>query len=452
MTQSRSHSRQAGFTLVELLVAIAVLAIILVAAATILSTTAALTTVTNKHMDANDQARMVFDRLGNDFARMVKRKDVDYIFWKNTGNDVMYFYTEGASYFDSTTFSLASGYTAATGGYMAEKNSVSLVGYRVNNTATVGVAPYYQLERLGKALSWDGGAYNSAPSSNNSKQPNFVAFLTYPPAGNDVVNGPSFTDPTSISYSAAYFNSTLAGAYSNNNGETGSNGVTLSSVGTYPGATAATTTFNDSTDTSYRTVGTQVFRFEYCFQLKDGTFTDKPMMVYTGSGGLPGTNGVPSSNIVGGNNSERPLPTDDSANTAGDGTTNVGPNTYSIGSRWWDSTNHIGYICLDATPSYAVWHEIGVQDVAAIIVTIAVIDKQGLAFVNANNGNLGNIAALLPDYTAGSNPAYLLDPTQTTGWAYALLPSDTTGVSTILPQSMTSQIRIYQRHFYLNNF
>jgi len=88
-------------------------------------------------------------------------------------------------------------------------------------------------------------------------------------------------------------------------------------------------------------------------------------------------------------------------------------------------------------------------------VTIAVIDKQGLAFVNANNGNLGNITALLPDYTAGSNPAYLLDPTQTTGWAYALLPGN--GVSAVtgaskLPQSMISQIRLYQRYFYLNNF
>src|ERR1035441_2337099 len=136
MSTSQSHSRRAGFTLVELLVAIAVLAIILVAAATILSTTAALTTVTNKHMDANDQARMVFDRLGNDFARMVRRKDVDYIFWKNTPstttgtNDTMYFYTEGASYFDTSAYTtVATGYSTSTPpGPGPAKNSVSLVG------------------------------------------------------------------------------------------------------------------------------------------------------------------------------------------------------------------------------------------------------------------------------------------------------------------------------------
>ena len=82
MTNVRPHSLQAGFTLVELTVAIAVLAIILVAASQIVSTAGKLTTVNNKHMDANDQARMVFDRMADDFARIVRRKDVDYIFWK----------------------------------------------------------------------------------------------------------------------------------------------------------------------------------------------------------------------------------------------------------------------------------------------------------------------------------------------------------------------------------
>src|SRR5476651_54224 len=143
MTNVRSHSLQSAFTLVELLVAIAVLSIILVVAAKILSTTSTLTTVNNKHMDANDQARMVFDRMADDFARMVRRRDVDYIFWKagvsasgipaqtstKAANDAMYLYTEGASYFDTSTFnSIPSGATNSS-----EKNDISLVGYRVNN-------------------------------------------------------------------------------------------------------------------------------------------------------------------------------------------------------------------------------------------------------------------------------------------------------------------------------
>jgi len=458
MSRSQSHSLRAGFTLVELMVAIAVLSIILVATGQILSTTATLTTVNNKHMDANDQSRMVFDRMADDFARMVRRKDVDYIFWKAGGNDVMYFYTEGASYFDSTTFSLASGYTAATGGYMAEKNPVSLVGYRVNNTpaaaAPLYVAPYYQLERLGKALSWDGGAYNSGQSANNSKQPNFMVFLTYPSAGTDVqsVGAPDSTVP----YSTAFFNSTLAGAFSNNSPATRHLNPATPTANQTPTVGTEAKAFNDSTDTSYRTVGSQVFRFEYAFQLKDGTLSDVPIMYASGTNGIPSSNFTSARPITGAN--QRPLPTNDSSTTGG---------SWSIGSRWWDSTNHIGYICLDATPNAAIWHEIGIQDVSAIIVTIAVIDKQGLTFVNANSGDLSKIAAKLLDYSPtvtwptstspAGNPAYLLDPTQTTGWAYALLPTRTVSTTAItgtikLPQSMISQIRLYQRYFYLNTY
>jgi len=442
MTRTRFHPLHAGFTLVELLVAIAVLAVIVLATAQILGTTASLTTANNKHMDANDQARMVFDRMADDFARMTKRKDVDYVFWKNAGNDAMYFYTEGASYFDTTTFNtMPAGATTES-----EKSGVSLVGYRVNNTAAVGVAPYYQLERLGKALSCDGGAYNSSPPANNSVQPNVMVFLAYPPAGNDVINGPSFTDLTGITYSNAYFNSTLAGAYSNNS--SGNYGALPSAVGSYPGSGVASV-FNDSTDTAYHTVGSQVFRFEYSFQLKDGTMSSIPVMTSNA-----GTNGLPFGLLTA---TQRPLPTDDSANTNGDG-------TFSIGSRWYDTTNQIGYICLDATPNDAIWHEIGIQDIAAIIVTIAVIDKQGLIYIQNSGINLKTVAAQLPDYVATTtsstvkgDPAYLLDATNNKGWAYALLPTSAGGKSPLatatgMPQSMVSQIRLYQRYFYLNNF
>ena len=144
-----------------------------------------------------------------------------------------------------------------------------------------------------------------------------MVFLTYPPAGIDVggavinPSGTSFSgDPTGVTYSTAFFNSTLAGAYSNNANQ--SFGSLPSAVGTYPGGSPATTVFNDSTDTSYRTIGSQVFRFEYSFQLKDGTLSDKPVMVQSAS------NGLPFSLITGGANAPRPLPTDDSANTSGD--------------------------------------------------------------------------------------------------------------------------------------
>lgn len=478
MTNARPHSLRAGFTLVELLVAIAVLAIILVVAAQILSTTGKLTTVNNKHMDANDQARMVFDRMADDFASIVRRKDVDYLFWKNTPattpttgvNDTMYFYTEGASYFDNSSFGLSSSLAALGYSYpQLAKNSVSLVGYRVNNnggTYSSTDTSYYQLERLGKALSWDGGAYNSGQSANNSVQPNFVVFLTYPPAGTDVIggtyNGIFYNgDITGINYSAAYFNSTLWGAYSDNSSQ--NFGQNPSTVGTKSGA------FNDSTDTSYRTMGSQVFRFEYCFLLKDGTYSDKPIMV---AATASDANGVPSSKITGttrpyytASGVKYPLDSSQVLTTAANG----GSTSVAAGSRYWDTTDHIGYICVDPALNSAVWREIGIQDVSAIIVTIAVIDRQGLTFVNAKNGDLSKIAAKLLDYsptvkwpasTATGNPSYLLDPTKSTApvsWAYALLPGQTVSTTAItgsikMPQSMISQIRLYQRYFYLNNF
>jgi hypothetical protein len=90
------------------------------------------------------------------------------------------------------------------------------------------------------------------------------------------------------------------------------------------------------------------------------------------------------------------------------------------------------------------------------------IDKQGLIFVKASGGNLKNVAAQLPDYVATTSastvtgdPGYLLDPTNTSSWAYALQPgkavSQLAGVNK-LPQPMISQIRLYQRHFFLNSF
>jgi hypothetical protein len=377
-------------------------------------------------MDANDQARTVLDRMANDFARMSKRHDVDCLFWKPANatpttkgvNDTMYFYTEAAGYFDSTTFvaqGIPSGATASS-----EQNTFTLVGYRVNDSSTS--VPYNQLERLGLPLSWDGGDY-SVHANNKHSGPTFaMAFLTYPPAGTDASSDSHGNHNGNIS--TAFESSTIEDNYPE--------------VGTEAG------NYTDGTDTTYSVIGSQVFRMEYAFQLKDGTMSDKPIMVYSAGS----SNGVTSSTITA---TSHPIHSDDSANDNGTG-------AWSAGSRWWDATNEIGYICVDPTPNYAVWHEIGMQDVAAIIVTIAVIDKQGLIYANSRstktNSVLANVAALLPDYTSGSDPAYLLNPGKSSSWAYALLPGGPVSkmAAPKLPQSMISQIRIYQRCYYLENY
>lgn len=414
MKPSPPPSVRAGFTLVELLVAIAVLSIIVVAIGQILGTATSITTNNNKHTDANAQARMVFDRMANDFARMLKRTDVDMIFFKNNAsatagtNDTMYFFSEGASYYNNNVFSVQ------------YKNAVSLVGYRIANgtdgITAVGSSPYGQLERLGKALAWDTG--QSASSA--------VTFLTYPPAGTTPLTA---TTPDSVTYSSAMYGSTLWGAYLTSGVDV--NSAQTSLVGTLGNG------FNDSADTNYHPIGTNVFRFEYSFLLKDGTQALFPVMTQTANNGLPTkqnlTAAVP------------PTFSDDSSGS------------YSIGSRWYDTTNHIGYICVDASKGNAIWHEIGLQDVSAIVVTIAVIDNQGLAFINTSGLDIvGTLASQFPDAQAAASVTNGdIAKALVTNWTTAIAPTSAGGTVSAgsgIPQSMVNQIRIYQRYFYLNNF
>lgn len=140
----------AAFTLIEMLVSITILVLLVAFVSQLINSVSSVTTQTGRRMDSDAQVRVIFDRLANDFASMVRRQDVDYIFAKQTGNDTMYFYSEAPAYFDS---SLGSGV----------KSTVSLVGYRINSA--------FQLERLSRGLTWDGTV---APSPS----PGGMVFLT----------------------------------------------------------------------------------------------------------------------------------------------------------------------------------------------------------------------------------------------------------------------------------
>jgi prepilin-type N-terminal cleavage/methylation domain-containing protein len=390
MFKPRPYPRRSGFTLAELLVAMAILTIIVAALGTIMGTASNLTTTNDNHIDADGRARTVFDRMANDFAQMVKRSDIDFIFFKAPGgNDTMFFYTEGASYYD--------GASPDTSDF---KNAVSLVGYRVDNVATDSANG--QLQRLGKALLWD-GASTARPS---------MVFLTYP-------------DPeTQASGSAAYAYSTLAGGT-----------ASAPTVGTSGG------NFNDGTDASYHPLASNVFRFEYSFQLKDGTQSNIPVMT-------PSTaNGIPSASLSEGGPPTQSSDSQATATTAGTST------TYAAGSRWYDTANKVGYICVDASQGNAVWHEIGIQDVSAIVVTIAVLDDQGMVFLKNANISFPTLAQPFED-----SPDNDADPAGDTlkAWTSAITPPNATSKSAVstatgIPQPMASQIRIFQRFFYINN-
>jgi prepilin-type N-terminal cleavage/methylation domain-containing protein len=130
-----------GFTLVEMLVSITVLALIVLLVSRLFNSASAVTASGNKRMDSDGQVRPLLDRIAIDFAQMVKRSDVDYYLKSSsnsqTGNDQIAFY--GA----------VPGYNTATA------SPVSLVAYRINARN--------QAERMAKGLIWNGDSSPGIP-------------------------------------------------------------------------------------------------------------------------------------------------------------------------------------------------------------------------------------------------------------------------------------------------
>ncbi len=134
-----SRSRRAAFTLVEVLVATAVLLMLVVLIGQLFNQATSIVTLGGKRMDNDGQARGIFDRMAVDFDSMVRRPDVD-VFLKSPadpqpGNDQLAF------------FATAPGYYPPTGA----QSPLSLVGYRLSGDKA-------RLERLGKGLLWNGEA------------------------------------------------------------------------------------------------------------------------------------------------------------------------------------------------------------------------------------------------------------------------------------------------------
>lgn len=200
--------------MVELIVSMGVLVLMIVLIAQLFNSAMTVTTQGSNHMDADAQARAVFDRMAIDFSQIVKRRDVDY-FLKDSnnpqtvastppGNDQVAFYTQSPGYFPSTTSA-------------ALQSPISLVAYRINaDTATNPNPNLNKLQRLGYGLLWNGA------STSNS-----AAFMP--------VVFTSGSGPNTI-------------------------------VSTWPAATS-----NTVADNNYELIGPQVFRMEYYYVLKGQT-------------------------------------------------------------------------------------------------------------------------------------------------------------------------------------
>jgi len=123
-------------------VSIGVLVVLVLLFTQLLNSTASITTLGQKQISADSQARQLLDRMAIDFAQMIKRSDVDF-FCKNSsvpmvGNDQIAFYSAVPGYYPPT----------------GSQSPVSLVAYRINSLN--GTTAYNKLERLGKGLVWNG--------------------------------------------------------------------------------------------------------------------------------------------------------------------------------------------------------------------------------------------------------------------------------------------------------
>ena len=368
---SITQGRAAGFTILELLVSVAVLALLVAVVSMIVGSASKVVKPSVQRMDSESQARLVFDRMANDFAKMVKRNDADYLFYSGAGNDAMFFYSEAPGYYDDSN-------TARS-----KKSNLALIGYRIN-TANAAYPNTPVLERLGLGLTWDG--------SNSAGGPGGPVFLTAnAAAANPAVPDPATTLAGNWGGSPATPLGTLARNYSDGRDPYASGGD--------PG--------------SYHVLSDLVFRMEIQFLLTDGTLSVLPL-----------TNQTATKNNLTAN--APPTVTDDA------------DSGYSPGSRWFDSSTNRGYLCTKASSKAATWNLIGMQDISAIVVTLAVLDSNSRKIIT---GNLSSAA--LVDAASGT-------PVAKTWMDYLNNPANIASASGI-PLPAAAQVRVYQRTFYLAN-
>ena len=240
----------AGFTLAELLISVAVLVLLVLLTSQLLNTAATVTTLGQKQMDADSQARQLLDRMAVDFAQMVKRSDVDYYAKSSAsaplrrvlqpGNDQIAFYSNVPGYYPS-------------GG---SQSPLSLVAYRVYNPSPTPnpCADCNKLQRMGKGLLW-----NASTPASGAPLPG-VVFIPIP----------------------------IASALSMGDLQTQTPTPTPTPAGNPYWPQAG----NMATDSDYETLGSQIFRFEYFYLLRNGAFSDIPWDTNAGHIGIDGMQDV----------------------------------------------------------------------------------------------------------------------------------------------------------------
>jgi len=157
--RSRRAPRYA-FTLVEVLVAMAVLSILVLILGQVMLVTGQAISLNSKRLDATGQVREFFDRLGADLEAKPQRSDLTNMFTSQPGNDndTLQFYS-------------------AVGGYNSTADSVprqlSLIKYMVAKNPSIPSDGALGLVRQADQADWNGS--QMAPVFGNGKPPPAVA-------------------------------------------------------------------------------------------------------------------------------------------------------------------------------------------------------------------------------------------------------------------------------------
>ena len=307
-----------AFTLLELLVSMTVLGVIVVLVA--LLTNGASLSIGNsgRHMDAGTQARLLFNRMAVEFGKMVKRPDVDYSVFKQPAGSLSSQYGNATIAANTQAGNDQIAFYSETDGYFSgatqprgtQRASVSMVAYMVSSDpCDTRTPPPPVLRRMGKGLGWE-------------------------------------PDSSGAWGSVVYLPMTLPGQWPK---------------------------LFDNTEPDYKTVGDQVFRFEYTYLLKS-TATQAARLSIT--------------------------PYDTSA-----------------------------------TPPHSSID--GFKDVAAIVVTIGVLDSTSRVIV----GDYNALTAAFPDATDGTDTA--------AAWN-SVVNSGSFAATAGIPKTAAAAVRVYQRYFYLD--
>ena len=154
-----------------------VLALLVLMISQLVNNTVLTTVATGKRIDADSQARLIFDRMGSDSAGIAKRPDANYYFHHQPGNDALYFFSDATGYFAGGD---------AAGGGDAVRNSLTLTGYRVSNQISNGTR--FEMERLGRGLHW----YDASPGTSANGPLTAMVYLplTIANAFNNVIADP----------------------------------------------------------------------------------------------------------------------------------------------------------------------------------------------------------------------------------------------------------------------